>query len=85
MSHGCRCYSQAMYPAPMGHTRDEMPLLWTDEEWAAAEAQQAREPIFVAERFAAQMAAQAGSFQTDGYLVLEDVMTDAASWPSVVV
>ena len=67
-----------MYPAPMGHTRDEMPLLWTDEEWAAAEAQQAREPIFVPERFAAQMAAQAGSFQTDGYLVLEDVMTDAA-------
>ena len=69
----------AMYPAAMGHTRDETPLLWSAAEWAAAEAQQQAEPIFEAAAYEEQMAAQAGAFERDGYVVLRGVMTPAAT------
>lgn len=69
----------AMYPPAMGHTRDEMPCLWTAEEWSAAEVQQRAEPIFDTQAFDAQVEAQAGAFERDGYLVLRGVMTAAAT------
>ena len=45
----------AMYPAGMGHTRDEMPCLWTQQEWAEAEAAQGAEPIFDRREYDRQM------------------------------
>jgi hypothetical protein len=74
----------AMYPAAMGHIRSEMPCLWTAAEWAGAEAQQRSEPIFDAAEFEAQMAAQEGAFERDGYVVLRGVMTTDATrqWTS---
>ena len=70
--------ASAMYPPCMGHERSEMPCLWTAEEWAAAEAQLS-EPIFDAAEFEAQMAAQDGAFERDGYVVLRSVMTADAT------
>lgn len=47
----------AMYPVGMGHTRDEMPCLWTQQEWDEAEAAQRAEPIFDRKEYDAQMCA----------------------------
>jgi hypothetical protein len=69
----------AMYPAGMGHTREEMPVLWNQHEWAEAEATQRAEPIFDAAEYEAQMAAQRDSFERDGYIVLRGAMTAAAT------
>eukprot|EP01052_Picozoa_sp_SAG31_P045107 SAG31_NODE_8119_length_1518_cov_2.211416_2_plen_175_part_00 len=67
---GRRATAMAMYPPVMGHSRDQMPCLWTAEEWAAAAAATEREPIFDAAAFEAQMNEQAGSFERDGVVVL---------------
>jgi hypothetical protein len=69
----------AMYPKGMGHRRDEMPCLWTPQEWAEAESKQIIEPIFDRAEYDAQMRAQKGSFESDGYIVLKGVMTNAAT------
>jgi hypothetical protein len=53
----------AMYPAAMGHTRDEMPLMWTRAKWASAEARQQAEPIFDTAEYEGQLAAEAGVAQ----------------------
>lgn len=70
---------KAMYPASMGHSRAEMPCLWTPDEWRAAAAHNHAEPILDAKEFEAQMAAQEGSYARDGYLVLKNVMTPAST------
>lgn len=70
---------EAMYPAAMGHSRDEMPCLWTPNDWMAAEAQNHAEPIFDTQEFKVQMAAQEGCYARDGYLVLRNVMTREAT------
>lgn len=70
---------KAMYPHAMGHSRAEMPCLWTPDEWRAAEAQNRTEPILNKNEFEAQMAAQEGSYTRDGYLILRNVMTPEAT------
>eukprot|EP01048_Picozoa_sp_COSAG05_P005937 COSAG05_NODE_367_length_10739_cov_10.311842_5_plen_372_part_00 len=70
----------AMYPSRMGHaSREDTPLKWTAEEWSAAEARQREEPIFNKAKLEAELTAQAGCFERDGYLVLPGVMTASAT------